>query len=170
MSDQPSDRGAPQDPAAVRAAERARLHRPFAPHRARVVSLVVSVPVVLGMAALAVFLPGVYGLADRVAFVVTGLLIGWFLLRQAGVRVLPDEQGLVVRNLVLTRRLEWAQVVSVRFGGGAPWAQLDLSDGETLSVMAVQRADGAFGEAEAQRLATLVELHSVPEPPPPTRG
>jgi len=33
---------------------------------------------------------------------------------------------------------------------------LDLSDGDVLAVMAIQRADGAYAQAEARRLATLV--------------
>ena len=58
------------------------------------------------------------------------------------------------------RELAWAQVVAVRFGGGDPWVTLDLDDGEVLAVMAIQRADGARGEAEARRLATLVAAHT----------
>ena len=37
--------------------------------------------------------------------------------------------------------------------------QLDLADGETLGVMAVQRADGASADAEAARLAALAAAH-----------
>jgi hypothetical protein len=39
--------------------------------------------------------------------------------------------------------------------------QLDLADGDTLAVMGIQRADGAFAESEARRLATLVALHTT---------
>jgi hypothetical protein len=58
------------------------------------------------------------------------------------------------------RDLSWAQIVSVRFGGGNPWALLDLDDGETMPVMGIQRSDGARAVAESRRLATLVEFHS----------
>jgi hypothetical protein len=37
---------------------------------------------------------------------------------------------------------------------------LDLSDGDVLAVMAIQRADGARALAEARRLATLVAVGS----------
>jgi hypothetical protein len=47
-------------------------------------------------------------------------------------------------------------VVAVRFGDGDPWVMLDLRDGDVLAVMAIQRADGAYAQAEARRLATLV--------------
>ncbi|GAA2035453.1 PH domain-containing protein [Pseudokineococcus marinus] len=150
-----AQRGGPDD---GRASERARLHRAFAPRRARVVAVVVGAAALLGGAVLAVVVPEV-GTFDRVAFVVVGALVAGFMALQARVRVVVDERGLQVQNLFLSRRLEWAEVVQVRFGGGQPWVQLDLSDGDVLPVMAVQRADGAAAEAEAQRLATLVALH-----------
>jgi hypothetical protein len=68
-----------------------------------------------------------------------------------------------VVNLFHSRHLDWAEVVAVRFGGGAPWVMLDLDDGDELAVMGIQRADGAFTQAEARRLATLVALHSRTE-------
>ena len=71
---------------------------------------------------------------------------------------MPDGAGLTVRNLLLTRRVEWAEIVSVRFGQGRPWVSLDLADGTTLAVMAIQAADGARAAREARRLATLVEF------------
>jgi hypothetical protein len=73
----------------------------------------------------------------------------------------PDEDGLTVRNLMITTRLTWAEIVSVRFGAGRPWVQLDLADGDTLAVMGIQSADGARAEAEARRLATLVARHTT---------
>jgi hypothetical protein len=150
----------PADPSGDpgRSSERARLHRAFQPRRARVVALGIGGLALLGSVVLAVVVPG-GRLGDALGFVSLGALVALVAYRQAAVRVLVDEDGLVVRNLVHTRRLGWAQVVGVSFGGGAPWAQLDLSDGDVLAVMAVQRADGAHGAAEAQRLATLVALH-----------
>lgn len=154
----PDDRG--ERPGAHdRASERARLHRDVVPRRARVVAVAVGVLALLGGLLLALVVPDA-GTFDRVAFVVLGALVAGFMARQAQVRVSVDEGGLVVRNLFLSRRLEWAEVVQVRFGGGQPWVQLDLSDGDVLAVMAVQRADGAFAEEQAQRLATLVALHA----------
>lgn len=142
----------------ARGSERARLHRDFAPRRARVIAVVIGALALLGGLAMALVLPDL-GTGDRIGFILVGVLVAAFMARQARVRVLVDERGLAVRNLFLSRRLEWAEVVAVRFGGGQPWLQLDLSDGEVLAVMAVQRADGAAAEAEAQRLATLVALH-----------
>jgi PH (Pleckstrin Homology) domain-containing protein len=83
------------------------------------------------------------------------------LLLFARLRATPGPDGLVVRNVVVVTKLEWAQIVAVRFGGGDPWATLDLADGDVLPVMAIQRADGERGVAEARRLATLVAAHTA---------
>ncbi|HWS56979.1 MAG TPA: PH domain-containing protein [Actinotalea sp.] len=139
------------------------LHRPFRPRAARVVSLVLAVAVLALMVTIAVLLPEVSAggsASDRLGIAGFGLLVAWFLWRQAGVRALPDDEGLTIRNLLLTRRVGWTEIVSVRFGQGRPWVQLDLADGDTVAVMGIQRADGAGAEAEARRLATLVTLHS----------
>lgn len=140
------------------------LHRPLRPRAARIVCLPLAALSFVTMAGLAVALPRLTGVAvglgDRIGFVTLGLAMAWFLLREATVRADPDPTGLTVRNLVRTRRLAWPEIVSVRFGPDRPWVQLDLADGDTLAVMAVQRADGDRARAEARRLATLVAAHS----------
>lgn len=139
------------------------LHRPFRPRAARRVSQALGVLTVAGALAIIILVPQVPGFvftpADQAGTACLALIILWLLWRQGGVRALPDEAGLTVRNIVYTRTVEWAEIVAVNFGSGNPWVQLDLSDGDTLAVMAIQRADGAQGVAEARRLATLVALH-----------
>jgi hypothetical protein len=135
-------------------------YREFRPQRARTVAYAVGGVWFLVMAGLAFFLPVRMAVLDRAGFLVLGLAVLWFMHRQASVVAVPSTGGLRVKNLFLTRQLEWAEIVSVRFGGGAPWVVLDLADGDTLSVMAVQRADGEQGVAESRRLATLVAQHS----------
>ena len=70
----------------------------------------------------------------------------------------------MIRYLIMTRTLEWTQIVRVQFGGGAPWVSVDLDDTDTIAVMAIQRADGAIAQAEAARLSALVQVHSRPRP------
>ncbi|WP_024288178.1 PH domain-containing protein [Cellulomonas sp. KRMCY2] len=144
--------------------DEADLYRPFRPRAARIVSIVLAIVVLAMMITLAAVLPqvapGRQSWLDRAGIVAFGALVAWFLMRQAGVRADPDREGLTVRNLMLTRRVTWVQVVSVRFGQGRPWVQLDLDEGDLLAVMAVQQADGALAANEARRLATLVALHS----------
>jgi len=135
------------------------VHAQFRPRLARVVTLAVAALVLVATGVLIVTGPNL-ATSDRVAFAAFGLLVAWFCWRQATVRAVPDDEGLTVRNLLVSRRLAWAQIVSVRFGEGRPWVQLDLDDGDTLAVMGIQRADGASAQAEARRLATLVARHT----------
>jgi hypothetical protein len=143
--------------------DRAALHAPFRSRRGRVVAWVAALGQAAVLVAAAAILPwsgpNTVGWADRAGFVVVAALIGWGLSRLAEVGADPSETGLVVRNVLLTRRLEWAEILGIHFGSGDPWVLLDLSDGDTLAVMAIQRADGSRATAEAGRLATLMALH-----------
>lgn len=143
---------------------RAELHAPFRSRRGRLVGWTAAVGVSGAMLVTAAILPwsgpSAVGWYDRAGFVALSALLGWGLSRLAQVAADPSETGLVVRNVLLTRRLEWAEVLGIRYGSGDPWVSLDLSDGDTLAVMAIQRADGARADTEAGRLATLIALHS----------
>ena len=105
------------------------------------------------------------GAPDRVGIAGFGVALAWFMWRYASLSAVPRAEGLVVRNLLTTRSLEWAEIVGVHLVVGAPWVSLDLDDGDTLAVMAIQKADGELGRAEASRLARLVDAHAVPEAP-----
>ncbi|TRW46813.1 PH domain-containing protein [Georgenia yuyongxinii] len=141
----------------------AELHLPFRPRAARRVAVILGVLTVVGTALVMVLVPQMPGvtftLADHTGMVLLAACILWLLWRQGAVRALPDQAGLTVRNFIYTRAVEWTEIVSVNFGEGSPWVQLDLTDGGTLAVMAIQRADGARAVAESRRLATLVALH-----------
>lgn len=140
-------------------------YAPFRPRFARVVTLVIGGLIAAGTVALIVLLPQLYDrsvVLDLFGIGLVGLFGVWFCWRQANVVAVPDERGIYVRNLIYSRRLEWAEIVLVRFGEGRPWAQLDLADGDTLAVMGIQRADGDFSRREAARLATLVQAHGTP--------
>ena len=143
----------------TRDGDREALHAPFRPRRGPLVARVVGAAALLGAVVLAVGVPGRFVWWDRAGFLVVGLVIAVFMHRQATVRAVPGERGLRVRNLAGEREVAWTEVADVRFGGGRPWVQLELADGDTLAVMGVQRADGPAAEAEARRLATLVALH-----------
>jgi hypothetical protein len=135
------------------------LWAPFRPVRGRRTALGFAIAQAVVLVTLGVVVPG-GGWVDVVGFVAVAAAVGWLLLRFALLRAEPRPDGLVVQNLIHRQELRWEQVVSVRFGGGDPWVVLDLSDGDVLAVMAIQRADGAFGAAEARRLATLVAAGS----------
>ena len=134
---------------------------PFRPRRGRVlplamaaVAVVVCTVVALGMGA-----AGEWAVGDQLALVGLGLGIAAFLGRYASIRAVPDAVGLTVRNLMLTRRVTWDEVLEVRFPDGAPWVTLELDDTDELAVMAIQRADGQLARDEALRLARIVERH-----------
>ena len=147
----------PSDPYAV-----------FRPRHGRRVALSMAVLSLLIFAGGAISLPrvdrlfGGWGVLDRLLLVSCGAAVSTLLWRFASIRAVPSRQGLVVRNLLTTRTLEWAEIVRVLFGGGAPWVSVDLDDTDTVAVMAIQKADGAFGRAEAARLSALVQVHSRP--------
>lgn len=103
--------------------------------------------------------------ANRIAIIVLGLLGAAIAWRFGAVRAIPDPTGLTVVNYANSRRLAWAEIVTVRFGPNDPWVHLDLADGDVLAVMGIQRADGEHGMAEARRLVTLIsELGEATEP------
>lgn len=142
--------------------DRASLHRPIRPRAGRVVPFVLAVVWLLVFGALAAGwppYPGI-GVADRIGFFLFALLGGWLLYRFGSVAVVPDEDGIVVRNVLASRRLSWAEVVGVRYGPDSTWARLDLSDGTVIATLGIQTADGAWAARSAVRLATLVELHA----------
>lgn len=87
----------------------------------------------------------------------------WFVHRQATVSAIPTPEGLTVRNLLVTRHVTWEEIVRISFAHGRPWVSLDLADGDTLAVMAIQGADGEYGREEARRLASLVAEHEAPD-------
>jgi Bacterial PH domain len=140
----------------------------FRPRRGRRVALTMAVLSMTIFTGGALSLPrvdplfGGWGVLDRLLVVSFGLAVSALLWRFASIRAVPSTQGLVIRNLVTTRRLEWAQIVRVQFGGGAPWVSLDLDDTDTVAVMAIQKADGVLGRAEAARLTALTQVHSRP--------
>ena len=148
----------------------AQLFAPFRPRGARVVGQTLAVTIVAGAAFVLLASPGHPGVGyDPLNTVALCLVAGfavWLLWRHAGVLALVSPEGVVVRNLVRTRALEWAQIEAVRLAQGQSWVTLDLTDGTTLAVMAVQSSDGAFGRSEARRLATLVERYGEAQEPP----
>jgi hypothetical protein len=139
---------------------------PFRPRAARRVAWGLLALVVLAVAALMVASFTTleeYGWADRILTVLFAGAGCGIIYRQATVVAVPSEHGLRIRNLLVTTELAWPQVVRVNLMRGHPWVTLDLSDGDTIAVMAIQGADGEFGLAEARRLAALVELTEAPD-------
>jgi len=74
---------------------------------------------------------------------------------------LAEAAGLTVTNGYKVRRYEWAEVVRVSLHRNRPWALLDLSDGTTLAVMAIQVSDGQRARLAARELALVMADRSA---------
>ena len=78
----------------------------------------------------------------------------WFAILRS--RVTASVAGVTVVNGYRRRDFEWSQVVSVNLRRGAPWAGIDLSDGTSISAVAIQGSDGARAIRAVQELRRLV--------------
>ncbi|UYM05230.1 PH domain-containing protein [Solicola gregarius] len=75
-------------------------------------------------------------------------------------RVRTDNTGLHILNGYRRHDLVWAEVISIELGRDAPWAVIDTTDGEAVSVMAIQAADGTRARAAVRRLRAEIADHS----------
>lgn len=134
----------------------------FRPRQVRIISIVGSIAVTTGFAILSVALFVVdwepWTVLDMIWMNLLGILFGAALLRISDIQARPTAEGLVVKNMVRTRRFDWGQILGVTFSpeGDDPWPLLDLTDGTTYAVMAIQHADGRRAHAEVARLRMLV--------------
>ena len=136
----------------------------FRPARARVVVYCCAAAVLVTFVALAVLLPSTgrqaWGLTSRLGVVALGVALVYLLHRLADVRVETSAAGVLVVNVVGRRRLEWAEVVGVRLLRDDAWMMLDLSDGQALAAMGVQRSEGERAQRQAREFARLVGVHT----------
>ncbi len=126
------------------------------PRRARIIPYVLAVVVVLGMVALAVAMPPPWALGDRLGLVAIGVIIAGILHMLARSRVTADDHGLTVVNGLRTHEFEWAEILSVSMGDGAPWPTFDLADGSTTVAMGIQASDGARAQTAVAELTALI--------------
>jgi hypothetical protein len=136
----------------------------FRPVRARAVVYVCAAAVLTTMVTLAVVLPsgGVHpwGWGSRLGVVAFGLAVVLVLHRLASVRLVASEDGVLVANVLGRRHLDWPEIVGVRLLRDDPWMMLDLSDGQALAVMGVQRSEGRRAQRQAEAFARLVHEHT----------
>lgn len=131
----------------------------FRPTRTRVVLLSVGIAMFVVLSVVGVLLERVSP-AERVSFVLTGLLFLGVLALLARPHVTAEERGVTVVNITRVRRLEWAEILRVNLRPGDPWVFLDLADGTSLPVMGIQPGisrERAISDAKALR--ALAEHH-----------
>lgn len=94
---------------------------------------------------------------QRSTLVFLGLLAGSVGYALGRSRAVAEAERLVVVNGYRRRELAWAEIVAVHLPPGAPWATLDLADGTTASVMAIQGSDGERARVAVRELRTLID-------------
>ena len=94
--------------------------------------------------------------SDQAAMVGIGILLAAGVMLFSIARVRADAEGIEVRNVLVTRRFAWSEVLSVSFPDGASWARLELPDDEYHAVMAIQAVDR---DRAVEAVRALRKLH-----------
>ncbi|MGY1773323.1 PH domain-containing protein [Blastococcus sp. SYSU D00813] len=142
------------------------------PRRLRTVCALGAAVVVAAMAVVGLLLPdsstGVvqFGWADQVAIIGVGVCLGAGILTMGRSRVDADATGVRVRNLFVRHELPWAAVRSVRFDRHSSWASLLLTNGDEVSMLAVQAADKEHAVRAVEGLRALLAQARAAEPAP----
>jgi hypothetical protein len=136
-------------------------YRPFG---ARMAAGLAAVVLVVAMAYLWLMLPSDvqqdFSIAQRVTLVAFFAAILALLNAIFRTSAIADESGLTVVNGYKRRRFDWPEVVKVTLTPNRPWALLDLADGDTVSVMAIQVSDGRRAIVAARELARVLAQQS----------
>ncbi|MCX4809620.1 PH domain-containing protein [Streptomyces sp. NBC_01239] len=137
----------------------------FRPGRTRAVLLTAGLAIFVVITTVAMLLkqltPG-----EKLSFVLTGALLFAVLALLARVKVVADETGVTVVNIVSRRRLVWAEILQVNLRPGDPWVFLNLSDGTSLPVLGIQPGIAkARAIADARTLRALAEDRSLRDLP-----
>src|SRR3954454_18775387 len=101
---------------------------------------------------------------QRATLVLFGLggFVCWLAIMRS--RVTAEPSGVTVVNGYRRRVFEWSQVVAINLRRGAPWAGLDLSDGTSISMIAIQGSDGQRAVRAVQELRRIVEAQTPAGP------
>jgi hypothetical protein len=139
----------------------------FRPGRTRVVLLTGAAAIFVAITAVAGQLEQLTT-AERISFILTAALLAGVLLLLARPKVVADETGVTVVNIVTRRRLEWPQILQVNLRPGDPWVFLDLSDGTSLPALGIQPGIARQRAiADARTLRALVEARAALDPERP---
>ena len=137
----------------------------YRPHKIRWVAGVCAAGVVVLFTAISFGLHGSAGFdnsghfqrGDQTAMIILGVLIALGILAFCRPRVIADDAGIKIRNVVGGYDLPWSVVRAVRFDRNSPWAQLDLFDDEQVSIHALQAADKDYAVEGVRTLRALLK-------------
>ncbi|PRH76050.1 hypothetical protein C6N75_27660 [Streptomyces solincola] len=133
----------------------------FRPTRTRAVLLTAGAAMFAVITLIALTLEKL-GPGERASFILVAALFLGVLVLLSRPKVVADDTGVTVVNLVHTRRLAWAEILRVNLREGDPWVFLDLSDGTSLPALGIQPGIGrrqAIRDATALR--ALAESHGT---------
>ncbi len=142
------------------------------PRRLRLVCALAAAAVVVAMTVVGLLLPGSstgvvqFGWADQVAIIGIGVCLGAGILTIGRSRIDADASGVRVRNVFVTHELPWAAVRSVRFDRHSSFASLLLTNGDEVSLLAVQAADREHAVRAVDGLRALLAEVRAAEPAP----
>lgn len=143
------------------------------PRRMRTTVMVLAVVIVLVHVAWAVILvrgdTGVtIGVADQLAFVVTGFIFAGLLLTLLRIRVRAGRAGVEVTGPLRTRLWSWEDVVGLTFPRSSYWPRLELPAYEHVGLWAIQTFDGADGVDAMAHLREVVRSYKPSAADPET--
>ncbi|HEY3001953.1 MAG TPA: PH domain-containing protein [Kribbellaceae bacterium] len=137
----------------------------FRPRVLPVIATGMAVSLVLVFGVVAVRLPEssqrTFTIFQRATLLAFFAVILWILYRMATLKVTAYDDGLAVRNVFRSYRIEWRRISVLRFSSGDPWLQLFDAEGNRLGVLAIQAADGARASRAAKSLATVAKSHGA---------
>jgi hypothetical protein len=141
----------------------------FRPVVTRIVLQVTGAAVFLVLTLVAVLLPAggavSWSPGDRIAVSASGLLAWAVMTLLSRPKAVADREGVTVVNITARRRLAWAEILRVTLRPGDPWVTLDLADGTTLAVMAIQPGVARRRAlADARTLRALAETYGTARP------
>ncbi|WP_237555457.1 MULTISPECIES: PH domain-containing protein [unclassified Streptomyces] len=132
----------------------------FRPVVTRVVLLTMGVALFAVLTAVAVAMPhegaAPWSTGERIVVSLTGALFCAVLVLLSRPKAVAETAGLTVVNLTVKRRLAWPEVLAVHLRNGDAWVHLDLADGTSLAVMAIQP-----GIAKRQALRDALRLRAL---------
>ncbi|WP_040336546.1 PH domain-containing protein [Candidatus Blastococcus massiliensis] len=142
------------------------------PRKLRLILAGIAVVVLVVMAVVALSLPSTtntvvnYGLLDQIALAGIGVLLAVGVLFLGRSRVDADADGVRVRNLLVNHAFPWQAVRGVRFDRRSAWGALALENGDEVSLLGLQAADGEYA---VRAIEGLRALHAAARAKDPVR-
>jgi hypothetical protein len=97
---------------------------------------------------------------ERVTVFVFGIALATVAAGLARCRLDAREDGVTIVNGYRKRAFHWNQLVAISLRPGGPWAVIDLSDGTTVSAMAIQSSDGSRALTQVRAVRALINQQS----------